>query len=189
MCACRGISPLNKGLKTSAFVCSCIWDWILECLRRPTAVSSAEWYLLHLNKSQMQVSRKLNHMYAPCVAKSSCICPEESTTQPWNYSSLSRGITKHSFMCGMFVAFFLTPFGCPVVCLKTSGDLKPYGVSQSTFPFITQTEEVIRVMSTALPIVVVTVASSLLYFISFVCTKTDTYNGIAQNSLRTKENG
>lgn len=43
-------------------------------------------------------------------------------------------------------------------------------------------------MSAALPIVVVTLNSSLLSFISFICTKRNTYKGTAQNTQQIKEN-
>lgn len=66
-------------------------------------------------------------MHAPCVAESSC-SPSRgvyiTTVEP--ELSQQRNESQNSFMCGMFLAFFLPPFSCYALWLEV--DLKPYGV-------------------------------------------------------------
>lgn len=66
-------------------------------------------------------------MHAPCVAESSC-SPSRgvyiTTVEP--ELSQQRKESQNSFMCGMFLAFFLPLFSCYALWLEI--DLKPYGV-------------------------------------------------------------
>lgn len=109
----------------------------------------------------------------------------------WAQSAEER---ENSFMCGMFLVFFLLLFSSSALWLENRCDLKHYGgfraASRHKTPFfiITVGEEVIMLMSAALPIVVVTLNSSFLSFISFICAKRNTYKGTAQNTQQKKKN-
>lgn len=109
----------------------------------------------------------------------------------WAQSAEER-VTKQFYVWNVFS---ILPFTVQLsaLWLENRCDLRHYGglraASHHKTPLfiITVGEEVIMLMSAALPIVVVTLNSSFLSFISFIYAKRNTYKRTAQNTQQTKE--